>query len=119
MGKLSEAAFAIMGMCENERKPFGITVDKRGNAYAFCWAFKMSKEQAAREGYDKTHVRGAIVYDDDFNGCPYCGSKGFYICNRCGKVVCYDGREMVTCPNCGTSSGVVPGKTFDLSGGGM
>lgn len=81
MAKLSESAFAIMGMCENERKPFGITVDKRGNAYAFCWAFKMSKEQAAREGYDKTHVRGAIVYDDDFNGCPYCGSKGFYICN--------------------------------------
>lgn len=71
MAKLSESAFAIMGMCENECKPFGITVDKRGNAYAFCWAFKMSKEQAVREGNDKTQVRGAIVYDDDFNGCPY------------------------------------------------
>ena len=119
MAKLSNSAFAIMGMCEGHRKPFGITVDKRGNAYAFCWAFKISDAQAGREGYDRTKVRGAVVYDEDFNGCPYCGSKGFYICSQCGKVVCYDGKEIVTCPCCGKSSGVAPGETFDLSGGGM
>lgn len=119
MSKLSNGAFAIIGMCEEQLKPFGITVDPRGGAYAFCWAFKISDTQAKREGYDKTHVHGAVIYDDDFNGCPYCGKKGFYICNKCGKVVCYDGREIVTCPNCGVTSGVVPGETFDLSGGGM
>lgn len=61
-----------MGMCEEQRKPFGITVDPRGGAYAFCWAFKISEAQAKREGYDKTHVHGAVIYDNDFNGCPYC-----------------------------------------------
>lgn len=119
MGKLSESAFAIMGMCEKERKPFGISVDKRGSVYAFCWAFKMNAQQCAREGFDKTHVRGKIIYDEDFNGCPYCGSKGFYIYNRCGKVVCYDGKEIVTCLACGTSSGVEPEETCDLRGGGI
>ena len=119
MSKLSKDAFAIMGMCERDCKPFGITVDPRQGAYAFCWAFRISDSQAKREGYDKKKVRGAVIYDDEFNGCPYCGTKGFYICNRCGKVICYDGREIVTCPNCGMSSGVVPGETFDLSGGGF
>lgn len=119
MSKLSEKAFAIMGMCEEYRKPFGITVDPRDGAYAFCWAFKISDAQAKREGYDRTHVHGTVTYDSEFNGCPYCGAKGFYICRQCGKVICYQGQEMVTCPNCGLSSGVKPAETFDLTGGGV
>ena len=109
-----------MGKCSQTNNPFGITVDKRGINYAFCWAFKISEAQAGREGYDKTHVKGNVVYDDEFNGCPYCGSKGFYICSRCGKVICYHGEEMVTCPNCGMSSSVRAGEgPVDLSGGGF
>ena len=58
MGKLSNKAFAVMAMCEKTKEPFGITVDPREGCYAFSWAFKIKKEQAKREGYDKTHVRG-------------------------------------------------------------
>lgn len=119
MGKLSNKAFAIMGMCEQERKPFGITVDPRSGAYAFCWAFRISDAQAKREGYDKTHVHGSIIYDVEYNGCPYCGTKGFYICGKCGKVICYHGQETVTCPNCGMSGEVRVAESFDLTGGGM
>lgn len=119
MSKLTKNAFAIMGMCEEHKKPFGITVDPREGAYAFCWAFKINDAQAKKEGYDKTHVHGAVIYDEEFNGCPYCGSKGFYICSRCGKVVCYQGQEIVTCPNCGQSSGVRAAEAVDLNGGGM
>ena len=64
--------------------------------------FKIKKEQARREGYDAKTVHGSISYDPEFNGCPYCGANGFYICSRCGKIVCYNGEEYVTCPNCGT-----------------
>lgn len=81
MSKLSKDAFAIMAMCEKTKEPFGITVDPRNGCYAFAWAFKIKKEQAKREGYDKTHVRGMVMYDDNFNGCPHCGAKNFYICN--------------------------------------
>ena len=65
MSKLSNKAFAIMAMCEETKKPFGITVDPRQGCYAFTWAFKINPDQAKREGYDKTHVRGAVMYDED------------------------------------------------------
>lgn len=119
MSKLSKDAFAIMAMCEKTKEPFGITVDPRNGCYAFAWAFKIKKEQAKREGYDKTHVRGMVMYDANFNGCPHCGAKNFYICNRCGKVVCYHGQEVVTCPNCGSSSTLQTAESVDLSGGGF
>lgn len=119
MGKLSKKAFAVMAMCEETKKHFGITVDPRGRNYAFVWSFKINPNQAKREGYDKTHVHGAVEFDDDFNGCPYCGSKNFYICTRCGKIVCYHGEEMVTCPNCGQSSALRAAESVDLDGGGF
>ena len=57
------------------KKPFGITVNPQNGCYAFKWAFKINPDQAKREGYDKTSVRGAVMYDPEFNGCPHCGSK--------------------------------------------
>lgn len=81
MSKLSNKAFAIMAVCEKTKEHFGITVDPRNGCYAFTWAFKIKKEQAKKEGYEQTHVTGKVMYDKDFNGCPYCGSKKFYICN--------------------------------------
>ena len=75
--------------------------------------------KAKKEGYDQTHVRGAVMYDSNFNGCPHCGAKNFYICNRCGKVVCYHGQEVVTCPNCNSSSTLRAADSVDLSGGGF
>ena len=59
MAKLSKEAFAIMAMCEETKKPFGITVNPQNGCYAFTWAFKINPDQAKREGYDKTSVRGA------------------------------------------------------------
>lgn len=119
MSRLSKKAFAVMAMCEKTKEPFGITVDPRDGCYAFVWAFKIKKEQAKREGYNHTHVRGAVSLDQDFNGCPYCGTKNFYFCGNCGKVVCYHGQDIVTCPNCGNTSGLQTSDSVDLSGGGF
>ena len=74
-----------MAMCEETKKPFGITVDPKDGYCVFNWAFKIKPGQGAREGYDKTHAKGGVMYDPNFNGCPHCGSKSFYICGRCGK----------------------------------
>ena len=116
MSKLSNKAFAIMAVCEKTKEHFGITVDPRNGCYAFTWAFKIKKEQAKKEGYEQANVTGKVMYDKDFNGCPYCGSKKFYICNRCGKVVCYHDQEVVTCPNCGSSSSLQAAENVNLSG---
>lgn len=61
----------------------------------------------------------AINYDKEFNGCPYCNAKTFYICGRCGKIVCYNGEEYVTCPNCGGVGTVAVAESYNLSGGGF
>ena len=118
MSKLSKEAFAITAMCEETKRPFGITVNPDKGCYAFTWAFKMKDGQAKREGYDKTRVRGAVVLDPEYNGCPYCGAKNFYQCS-CGMTVCYHGQKVVTCPNCKATGEVMVAEAIDLSGGGM
>lgn len=119
MGQLSKEAFAVMAMCEKTTENFDITVDPRRGHYAFCWGFKIKEGQGKREGCDKKSVHGAVSFDSDFNGCPYCGSKQFYICSRCGKEVCYHGQESVTCPNCGASSTLKAAESVNLSDGGF
>lgn len=74
-----------MAVCEETKQPFGITVDLIDpRRYKFVWAFKIDKERAHREGYDEHSVTGSVELDPDYPGCPYCGTKQFYIC-RCGK----------------------------------
>ena len=117
MSRLSKEAFVIMAMCEDTKKHFGITVDSRNNHYVFIWAFKIKKEQASREGYDKKQVSGSVTFDAEFNGCPYCEAKQFYICYHCGKVVCYHNETYIVCPHCGESADCIGTvDTVELSG---
>ena len=117
--RLSKKAFAIVAECPNEKKPYGITVDPISEKeFKFVWGFRISRESASREGFDKKKVHGSIQYDVNYKGCPYCGSKSFYICGKCGTVVCYHGEKEVTCPVCGYHSGGQEANEFDLSGGG-
>ena len=121
MANLSKDAFAVMCTCGKTKETFGITIDPRGGVYSMCWAFKIKKDQAKREGYDKVKVHGAVDGDPNFNGCPYCGSKDFFVCPRCGHFVCFDGKldVQVTCPNCGGSGIVKRAESLDISGGGF
>lgn len=119
--KLSEEAFVTMGACSKCKQPFGITVDRadtRHSEYVFVWSFKINAEQAHREGYDSKNVQGAISFDDDYPGCPYCGEKRFYSCGQCGAIVCWHGDNEVTCPKCGSSGLVQEAKAINLKGGG-
>ena len=61
MARLSKEAFAIMAMCPETRKTYGITVDAAGSGhYVFHWAFPVDRDRAHREGYDVKHVRGSV-----------------------------------------------------------
>lgn len=118
MRRLSERAFAIMAVCEETRKYFGITVDEdRVGQYRFVWSFKIDKEKGHKEGYDSKSVSGSVTLDDEYPGCPYCGEKRFYIC-QCGKIVCHHGQRTVTCPSCGSTGELVAVERIDLKGGG-
>ncbi|MEE3415053.1 MAG: TerY-C metal binding domain-containing protein [Prevotella sp.] len=116
--KLSQNAFAVMATCEETKKPFGITVDPERNNLKFVWAFKIDKDKAHREGFDKRNVRGGITYDTNFPGCPHCGAKQFYVCGNCNSVVCYHGQKHVVCPSCGMQGEIQTVESIDLRGGG-
>lgn len=118
MTGLSSEAFAVMAICEETKKTFGITVDRICNRqYKFVWAFKIDKTKAHREGYDVHSVTGNVTLDPDYPGCPYCGSKQFYIC-ACGKIVCYHGQRVVTCPECGATGELTEVSEINIKGGG-
>ena len=119
MRRLSEKAFATLAACEKTKRFWGITVDEEGpRIYRFVWSFKIDKNKAKREGYDSTRVNGDVILDDEYPGCPYCGEKRFYVCERCGAVVCWHGSSIVTCPNCRSTGEIEYVETVDIKGGG-
>lgn len=119
MANLSNEAFAVMAACEKTKDCYGITVDKVKNGiFKFVWAFKIDKDKAKREGYDTTNVKGSVIFDENFPGCPFCGEKRHVVCSSCGKFFCYHGQKHVTCPNCGASGDIVSVEQVDLKGGG-
>lgn len=116
--KISQNAFAVMAVCEETKKPFGITVDPVKNNLLFVWAFKIDKEKAHREGFDQRNVNGSIIYDANFPGCPHCGAKQFYVCDNCKALVCYHGEKHIVCPSCGMHGEIRMVKSVKLRGGG-
>lgn len=59
--RISKKAFAIVAECPNEKKPYGITVDPISDKeFKFVWAFKISREGASREGFDKRRCTAAF-----------------------------------------------------------
>lgn len=119
MSKYKNGAFVVMAQCGQTKQCIGITLNPiTSKHYRAMWAFKIKKDIAKREHFDKTSVDGNIDLDIDFCGCPYCGATSFYFCGKCGKMVCYDGKtEIVTCPNCGTTSELQISDNFHIEGG--
>lgn len=116
---LSDDAFAIMAVCPETNKSYGITVDYlSANKFKFVWAFKVDREKARREGYDTKHVHGAVELDREYPGCPYCKSKRFIFCG-CGAVICWHGQNIVQCPSCGAKGEVTSVSSVDLKSGSL
>ena len=118
--KVSKDAFAVFAACARTRQYFGISVDPvaRGQ-YKFVWAFKISKDQAVKEGFDRQQVKGAISVDPGFNFWPHCGGQEFVQCGNCGKFFCYyEGAS--SCPHCGQRIGqITTANEFSFGGGGF
>lgn len=115
---ISSKAFVTLAACEETWKSFAVTVDPYGRDLRFIWAFKIDRAKAHREHFDANHVSGQVSFDGNINGCPYCHTRKFWICN-CGTVVCWHGQERVTCPVYGLSGELESVETIDLKGGGL
>ncbi len=118
MTNLSNNAFAIVCYCPESKRQYGITVDLIGpKLYSLIWAFKINMDKAKREGFDKTTVQGNIQTDENYPGCPYCGTKQIVVC-ACGGIICYHGERTITCPKCNMTGAVTEVDGVTIKGGG-
>ena len=102
----------IMGCCGKSHKSYGI----------FQWAFKINPTVAKREGFDKNKLKGHVIHDDAFPGCPYCGNSSWWQCGSCGCIVCMDVNSQETyvkCPRCGNGGYLESADEFTFNGGAM
>lgn len=95
-----------IGLCKcYEEKLFGIRLEKTGKNWCATWAFPIKKKGAEkRENFEKTVIKGGIMLESEYPGCPYCGSKAFVICDSCGCLNCNNSSSSIfTCKWCGNS----------------
>lgn len=112
-------ATVVMAKCRQSKQPFGIRMEKKQNGVWYCtWAFKLSEQAAASEGYGGTLVSGKVDLDAEYPGCPYCKAGTWFRCGSCGRLTCHEGQSLVTCSWCGNSGECKTSDIFDLKGGG-
>ena len=112
-------ATVIIAKCKQSKLPFGIRTEKESDgAWYFTWAFKISEKAASREGYGSTLISGRVAFNNEYPGCPYCGSSTAFCCDNCGNLTCHGNKKTVTCAWCGSKGETVEAEHFDLYGGG-
>lgn len=108
----------IMATCQQTKKTFGITVERKGKDFECVWAFKINAGSAQHEGFDKNKVHGNVSIAASYPGCPHCGASVWYQCGKCKRIVCMPpDQKIVQCPECGNKGEIQYANDFDLQGG--
>lgn len=110
-------AVIAISKCSTHKKTYAIRFEKSGRDWTYTWAFPINEKTAVREDYDKTSIRGRLLEGEEYPGCPFCGTKGFFYCS-CGKLNCWNGRSRkATCSWCGNSGELSNGiSSINISG---
>ena len=96
-------AVIAVSKCSKHKQTYGMRFEQQGRNWVYTWAFPLREKTALREDYDKTKITGALIEGEEFPGCPFCKTKGFFYCG-CGKLNCWDGRSrFATCNWCGAT----------------
>lgn len=113
-------ATVLVAKCKETNKPFGIRVEKKEDEkWHETWAFKIAEEAARREKYKEIKIaEGVFQLDPEFPGCPYCGSKRWFICS-CGKIMCWNGEPELVCAWCNKKVEIKTATKIDVSGDGF
>lgn len=109
-----EARIALC-KCKEVKKIYGVRMERTSSGWKSTWAFPIKESSAKREGYEQTVLMGGLGTDPDYNGCPYCGTRTFVVCDDCKKLNCNIViGEMFTCEWCGNT-----GRIMDYDGTGV
>lgn len=111
-------ANVILAKCTRTKKMYGMRVQQQGTDWIRTWAFPIQENVASQEGFDTVRIQGSLNAIDEYPGCPYCETSGFFSCGVCKKLSCYHGEEMVTCEWCGNSAQTSTVDEFEVKGGG-
>ena len=112
-------ATVALARCHASKRLFGIRMEqKQKGSWEFTWAFAMDERSAVREGYDRETVSGSFTNSLEYPGCPYCGFMTWVRCS-CGKLGCWHGEGLFSCPWCGRTGEVVTVESMSIDGGGM
>jgi len=111
-------ATVITVKCARTSKLYGMRMEKKDTKWVATWAFRLSEVTAKSEKYDKEKVSGELDMDDNYPGCPYCGSYGLIQCGSCGKLFDWDGKSQnISCVHCNTKINLEnSGSDFSIEG---
>ena len=113
-------ASVILTKCSKNNGIYGVRIQKMEDGdWWRTWSFPVSENRAKAEGYDQEKIRGNLYCTEHFPGCPYCGTKNFVQCNKCGRLSCWHGEKAMRCSWCGNNMDniVVATDKFNVSGG--
>lgn len=113
-------AKVLMMKCHKNRKPFGVRVQKDGINWTMTWAFEIEERIAEKEKFSsESTIKGSFLPGVEYPGCPHCKAQSFFICGKCKKITCWDGRDTVICAWCGTKSKIELVDQLEVKGGGF
>ncbi len=111
-------ANVVLARCTESHKLYGMRVQQHGNDWVRTWAFPIHEDVAVKEGFDKVQIQGRLNTTADYPGCPYCGTRYFFVCGKCRKMNCYHKEDTTVCEWCGDSSATSEADSFRVTGGG-
>lgn len=116
---LKKEAQVVLAKC-TQKHLYGIRMEKQDSTWLMTWAFPLNEQKANAEGFSWVRLTGNCIPLEQYPGCPYCGTKLFVVCNKCGRLSCYhEGDKTVTCHWCGNSGEAVKTETDVIQGGDM
>jgi transcription elongation factor Elf1 len=116
-------AKVIIARCSKNKKCFGIRIEQREKDWVRTWAFPIDERKAKREKFDANTITGSFKSDNEFPGCPHCGSVDLVQCGGCEKLGCVGnirGNSYSTvyiCPWCGVECQIQTVNSLNVSGG--
>ena len=111
-------AQVVLSRCK-EKRLYGIRMQKQQNVWMMTWAFPIDEGKAVSEGYNEVKLVGNFVPSQKYNGCPFCHTKNFLLCDECGHVSCYNQEKYAVCQWCGNTGETQVQEEMTVTGGAM
>lgn len=115
----AQQAAVVTARCLSTPVVFGIRMQQdSASTWSATWAFAISAERAAREGYTDTRLAGSFTLGTGYPGCPGCGNASFAQCFSCQTLGCWSTTDRHwKCPGCARNQ-VISGSIREMNASG-